>query len=83
MKSVTLRSRVGEDGILNLQVPVGISNTELEVMVIVQPLIQSESEVSENAGWMPGFFEEVIGSWEGEPLIRPEQGKYETREEFK
>ncbi|MBD2681731.1 MULTISPECIES: DUF2281 domain-containing protein [Nostoc] len=30
--------------------------------------------------WMPGFFEEVIGGWVGEPLERPEQGEYETRE---
>ncbi len=22
-------------------------------------------------GWMPGFFEEVIGGWVGEPLERP------------
>ena len=66
MKSVTLRSHVGEDGILNLQVPLGITNTELEVMVIVQPLVQSEPKPSDPTGWMPGFFEEVIGSWEGE-----------------
>ncbi len=83
MKSVTLRSHVGADGILNLQIPVGITNAELEVMVIVQPLIQPEVEASERAGWMPGFFEEVIGSWEGEPLVRPEQGEYKMREELK
>lgn len=83
MKSVTFRSHVGEDGILNLQVPVGIINTELEVMVIVQPLVQPEVETSEQTGWMPGFFEEVIGSWEGEPLVRPEQENYEVREELR
>lgn len=83
MKSVTLRSYVGEDGVLNLQVPVGITNTDLEVMVIVQPLVQSEAQTAEHTGWIPGFFEEVIGSWEGEPLVRPDQGEYEVREEFK
>lgn len=31
---------------------------------------------------MPGFFEEVLGSWEGEPLVRPEQLEYEPREEL-
>jgi hypothetical protein len=34
----------------------------------------------EELGWMPGFFEEVIGGWVGKPLERPEQGEYETRE---
>jgi hypothetical protein len=31
---------------------------------------------------MPGFFEEVIGGWVGEPLTRPEQGEYKTREQL-
>ncbi len=83
MKSVTFRSRVGADGILSLQVPVGITNAELEVMVIVQPLVQSEGETPAYAGWLPGFFEEVIGSWAGEPLVRPDQEEYEVRENLK
>ncbi|BAZ48849.1 hypothetical protein NIES4103_14600 [Nostoc sp. NIES-4103] len=36
--------------------------------------------IPKGKGWMPGFFEEVIGGWVGEPLERPEQGEYETRE---
>jgi hypothetical protein len=83
MKSVTFHSHVGADGILNLQVPVGMINTELEVMVIVQPVVQAESKSAEPSGWLPGFFEEVIGGWAGEPLVRPEQGEYEMRAEFK
>jgi hypothetical protein len=82
MKSVSLRSHVGADGMLNLQVPVGIANAELEVMVIVH-LVQPEVETPANAGWLSGFFEEVIGSWAGEPLVRPEQGEYEVRENLK
>lgn len=30
--------------------------------------------------WPPGFFEEVVGGWKGEPLERPSQGNYEHRE---
>ncbi|WP_313934840.1 MULTISPECIES: DUF2281 domain-containing protein [unclassified Nostoc] len=41
---------------------------------------QTEQKSPEKLGWMPGFFEEVIGGWVGEPLERPEQGEYETRE---
>jgi hypothetical protein len=35
-------------------------------------------ELSEE--WPPGFFEEVVGGWQGEPLERPPQGAYENRE---
>jgi hypothetical protein len=30
--------------------------------------------------WPPGFFEEVVGGWKGEPLERPEQLPTEDRE---
>lgn len=30
-------------------------------------------------GWPEGFFEEVLGRWEGE-LVRPSQGEYEVRD---
>ena len=36
MQTVKLRSRVGEDGILRLNVPIGLNNTELDVIVVVQ-----------------------------------------------
>jgi len=35
-------------------------------------------ELSEE--WPPGFFEEVVGGWQGEALERPPQGAYENRE---
>ena len=30
--------------------------------------------------WPEGYFNEVIGSWAGEPLERPQQGEFEPRE---
>ena len=30
--------------------------------------------------WPLGYFDNVIGSWEGEPLERPDQGALEERE---
>ena len=38
------------------------------------------SQLQQSKGWRPGFFEEVIGGWVGEPLVREPQGEYETRE---
>ncbi|MBD6619696.1 hypothetical protein FNW02_28735 [Komarekiella sp. 'clone 1'] len=39
-----------------------------------------QQKTPEGLGWPPGFFEDVIGGWVGEPLERLEQGEYETRE---
>lgn len=30
--------------------------------------------------WPEGFFEEVVGGWQGEPLVRAAQDEYEERE---
>ncbi|MBO3458427.1 hypothetical protein G7B40_025290 [Aetokthonos hydrillicola Thurmond2011] len=76
MQSIKLRSRVGKDGVLHLDLPVEMTDTEIEVTVIIQRVTPQQR------GWMPGFFEEVIGGWVGEPLQRPEQGEYETREQL-
>jgi hypothetical protein len=83
MQSIKLRSHVGSDGILQLQVPIGLQDVDLEVMVIVHPITAGvEAIAPEQQGWQVGFFEDVIGSWEGEPLVRPEQGQFEVREEL-
>jgi hypothetical protein len=32
-----------------------------------------------SADWPDGFFSEVIGGWQGEPLVRPAQGEHQDR----
>ncbi len=74
MQSIKLCSHVGADGVLHLDIPTGMSERDIEVTVTIKPVTTIKK------GWMPGFFEEVIGGWVGEPLERPDQGEYETRE---
>ena len=33
-------------------------------------------------GWPEGYFEKVVGQWQGKPLRRPPQGTLETREDL-
>lgn len=40
MQTMTFRSHVGEDGVLRLNVPTGMTNADLEV--VVQPLTASK-----------------------------------------
>ncbi len=42
----------------------------------VADLVQKEM----GSGWPEDFFDTVVGSWVGEPLTRPPQGKVEARE---
>ncbi|NEZ63892.1 hypothetical protein D0962_14030 [Leptolyngbyaceae cyanobacterium CCMR0082] len=38
MESVRVRQHIGNDGILHLEIPVGVIDREVEVMVIYQPV---------------------------------------------
>jgi hypothetical protein len=82
MQIITLRTHVGEDGIMHLQVPVSKTDVDLEVVVIIQPSTPAETNPSEVRGWPPVFFERTAGAWQGEHLTRGEQGEYEQRDEF-
>jgi hypothetical protein len=78
METITLHSRVGTDGLLKLQVPVNLTNIDLDVVLVVQPVVSPGLE----EGWPPGFFEQTYGSFRDQPLVREPQGEYEIRDEI-
>lgn len=89
MESIKLKSKIGDDGILQIQVPDNLKNQNLEILVVFQPIASPDNQpkhttenTPESLGWSPGFFENVVGSWEGEPLERPPQLPFEIREEL-
>lgn len=47
----------------------------LSVSKYIAELVENEVAID----WPEGFFEEVVGGWEGEPLERAPQGAYEVR----
>jgi hypothetical protein len=73
MHTVRMCRKTGADGVLHLDVPLGIADTDCEVVVVVQPRVADRR-------WLPGFWEALAQGWQGEPLVRPPQGEYEQRE---
>jgi hypothetical protein len=67
MDYIKFKAHVGDDGILKLQVPVGVVNQDLEVLVVIQP---QESEVVDELGWPIGYFDETYGSLADDPIER-------------
>lgn len=76
METIKTHARVGKDGVLKLQVPLGLTDTDLEVLVIVQPIKPS---VTSREEWL-AFIERTAGSLADDPIERPPQGEYEIRE---
>jgi hypothetical protein len=77
METIKLKTYVGSDGILKLEVPVGVSNRDLEVVVVLQPLVNLSVD---ELGWPIGYFEETYGSLADYPIERGDQGIPEIRD---
>jgi hypothetical protein len=73
----------GEDGIVHLDIPVGVPNSEFDIVVILQPKTpETEPEAPASLGWPPEYFEETAGSIDDPTFRRHNQGEFETRLEF-
>jgi len=79
MQSINMKSHVGHDGVLKLQVPIGMQDMDLDITVIVQRSV-CPGEVILAGEWPPDFLDEIAGRWQGEALVRGDQGTYEARE---
>ena len=81
MQSIKIRSRVGEDGILHLDIPLGMKDKEVEVMVIYQS-VETATQTPEDLGYPPGFFEQTYGTCQEDPIVIDYEGDFEPREEI-
>ena len=80
MTKMELRSRVGSDGVLKVSVPLGLSEADCDVRITIEPVADATPAASRKE-WLK-FIEETAGRWQGEPLVRPEQGEFEQRKEW-
>jgi len=71
--SVRLRSRVSEEGMLELRVPTSLPEGEVDVLLVVRPAENTPAD-----RWPESFFENTCGRWIGE-LERPAIEDYEVR----
>ena len=57
MKSIQVKSRINANGILELCVPTGLPESDVEVVIVVQPIPSAgEKKSPEERGWPPEFF---------------------------
>ena len=75
MEEIRVRSRSNADGILHLDIPVNLKDTELAVTVTVEP-------VTKGKGYPPGFFDQTYGSCQDDPIEVDSEGIYEDLDEL-
>ncbi|MEA5616457.1 hypothetical protein VB711_01180 [Cronbergia sp. UHCC 0137] len=83
MQTITLNSHIGQDGILHLDIPVDVTNTDLTITVILKPVNNSQHQaLPKGKGWPANFFEETSGCLKDTPLTVDSEGVYNDLEEF-
>ena len=74
MVTIPVKTRLKPDGTLDLQVPTGLPESEVDVVVVIQPILEAPG------AWPADFFAETYGAFQAFPLERPPQIKFTQRE---
>jgi hypothetical protein len=72
MESIKVRQHVGQDGILHLDIPVGVAGQDVEVMVIYQPALPATGGRS---------LAQLYGVCADDPIIVDNQGVLESMDD--
>lgn len=75
MAKIVIKSRVGADGVLHFDLPLGSPEAGREVQVTVE---SAPSGAMTRAEWA-AFLDRTAGAWQGE-FKRPPQGELEVRD---
>jgi hypothetical protein len=78
--AIQYHSRVGDDGVLSMEIHLGRAEAKKEVVVTIRPLAAGQAAASENPLDWHEFVDNTYGSCAGLGLERPEQGQFEQRE---
>lgn len=65
METIKLEAQVTDDGLLILELPTGMANRKLEVLIVMHPV--DEPDVDE-LGWPIGFFDRTYGALADDPI---------------
>ena len=82
MQTIKLRSHVGEDGMLHLDMPDELKGVEVEVTVTCESIEQKDVFTTEDLNKLEwhNFLEETAGSINDETFFRQPQGELQERE---
>jgi len=82
METILIKRRANEGKTLTIPVPDTLLSQDLEVLVVMQPviLVPEQEEKMDEHGWPIGFFEATYGSLADDPIWRLPQRELEIRE---
>ena len=82
MTSISVKTRVKPDGTLQVAVPTGLPESDVDVLLVIQPLDTGGTNARSAPSWPTGFFDDTFGSLADNALVRPPQLPLEAREKL-
>lgn len=76
MNRIVVKSTIGGDGVLHLDLPIGPDEAHAEVQVTVEPVAPQPMTPNQWRAWV----QSMAGSVTDPMFERPPQGSYETRD---
>jgi hypothetical protein len=73
MVTIPVKTRIQPDGTLDLRLSTGLPESDVEVVVVIQPAAAPST-------WPEDFFERTYGAFAEHPIERPPQGEFDGRE---
>jgi hypothetical protein len=80
MVTFSLKTRVQPDGNIQVVVQTSLPQTDVEVLLVVQPVSDEHEQASGVRWWPEGYFQRTFGCLADDPLVRPPQLNPERRE---
>jgi hypothetical protein len=82
MVTISAKGRVKDDGTLDLHVVTGLPETDVEVLIVLEPLVFKNAEAARGRGWPEGYFEKTFGSLRDNPIAVEPPPNLEVRQEL-
>ena len=73
MVTIPVKTRIQADGTLDLRLPTGLPESDVEVVVVIQPAVAPST-------WSEDFFDRTYGAFAEYPIERPPQGEFDAPE---
>lgn len=84
MVTISAKGRVKLDGTLDLHVTTGMSETDVEVLLVLAPLVlKTGEEPLKEDGWPDGYFDKTFGSLRENPIAYEPPPQFEKRQELR
>jgi hypothetical protein len=83
MVTILARGRVKDDGSLDLHVTTGLPETEVQVLLVLEPLAaRADALASGTLAWPEGYFEQTFGCLRDNAIIYELPPDLEVRQEL-